>query len=78
MRCPYCKKRLFQLTPEGAKLRTRILVFNFNGQTTMICPECKADVAVGVVLEPGLINSLTADKKRLIVAKRIDNQKFPP
>lgn len=48
--CPVCGYGIIAGTNGKRKLRTRVLIFNENGNTMGICPKCKTNLKVPVAL----------------------------
>jgi ribosomal protein S27E len=69
MKCPNCGRILIETNSDGTKkLRTRMLLFESDG-TKAICPSCKAEVLVPVILMSpatgqGIKHVIMVDKSR--------------
>jgi hypothetical protein len=51
IKCPRCGYSFITKVNGKSKLRTRVLVFAENGNTMGICPKCKTNLKVPVVLD---------------------------
>ena len=50
-RCPDCGFSCIVGTSEKRKIRTRVLIFSDNGEAMGICPRCKTQLRLPIVLQ---------------------------
>jgi hypothetical protein len=61
LQCGGCNRIIMDSTSEGGwKLRTRMVLFDEEGQAKAICPTCKTQVDVPIML--GAVNALPKPK----------------
>lgn len=63
LQCPKCNRIIMDITENGYKLRTRMMLFQ-DGKTLAICPTCKSSVVVPVLL--GDVSTILPKQKLFI------------
>jgi len=64
MKCPLCGFNFIRKTDGKCKLRTRVLIFNRNGNTMGICPKCKTGLKVPISLSNAQARTLALGERK--------------
>ena len=63
-----CGQRLFYLSADGRiRLRSAVLVFKSGGPALAVCPRCKGEVPVDLLLGEDLRKSLQTPARKLVI-----------